>query len=100
VSALTWGLLPLAVISEEVVWRGLVQDRLERRLGPLPGALITAVIYGTAHLPAGGWLAALALTCGLYWGLLRAYTGSLLVPLIAHLAWDFSVMVLFPLVAR
>jgi membrane protease YdiL (CAAX protease family) len=93
------GLLPLVILGEELVWRGLVQTVVERRAGRVSGALIAAAVYAAAHLPAATPLLALvALCCGLYWGALRAATGSLAAPLIAHLVWDLCVMVLFPLI--
>ncbi|MGV3721260.1 MAG: CPBP family intramembrane glutamic endopeptidase, partial [Actinomycetota bacterium] len=91
-------LLPLVILGEELVWRGLVQTVVERRAGGMAGALMTALLYAAAHLPAATPLLALvALCCGFYWGALRTATGSLAVPLIAHLVWDLCVMVLFPL---
>jgi membrane protease YdiL (CAAX protease family) len=92
-------LMPVCVVSEELVWRGLGQGALESRLGPWWAALVTAVIYGSAHFGAGlPLLPYLAGVCGLYWGLLRAATGSLTAPLIAHITWDVTVLILFPLV--
>jgi membrane protease YdiL (CAAX protease family) len=91
------GLLPLVILGEELVWRGLVQSTLTRKPG-VAAALIAAVIYALAHLPAAPPLLALvALACGCYWGLLRAASGSLVPGLIAHFLWDVAVMVLFPL---
>lgn len=91
-------LLPLIVLGEELVWRGLVQGVAEQRLGRVAGVALTAFVYGAAHLPAAApLLAGVAICCGLYWGALRALTGSLVPALIAHLIWDAAVMVAFPL---
>ena len=91
------GLLPLVILGEELVWRGLVQGTLTRKPG-IPAVLTAAGIYAVAHLPAGPPLLALvAFACGCYWGLLRLATGSLVPGLVAHLLWDVAVMVLFPL---
>lgn len=90
-------LLPVIVISEELVWRGAVQDGLERRLGRGPAVVAGAALYSLAHLPAGGLLALIALACGLYWNAIRAASGSLLPGLIAHLLWDVVLLVLWPL---
>jgi len=95
---LRFGLLPLVILGEELVWRGLVQSVVERREGRIAGLLVSSFVYAAAHLPAATPLLALvALCCGLYWGAVRVASGSLLAPLIAHLAWDLCVMVLFPL---
>ena len=97
-AAVALALLPLVILGEELVWRGAMQEALEARLGPVWGTLLTAAAYALAHAPVGSLLlTGLALACGLYWGALRAATGSLVAPLVAHLAWDAAVMVLWPL---
>lgn len=91
-------LLPLVILGEELVWRGVVQSAVTRRLGPTVGLLTAALVYAAAHAPVGAPLLTLvAGCCGIYWGLLRARTGSLIVPLIAHCMWDLVVMLWFPL---
>jgi len=90
--------LPLVLVAEELVWRGLVQGVLTRRIRE-PGWAATAVVYAAAHAPAAGLLLpALALPCGLYWGLLRRLAGGLFPPLVCHLVFDTAVLLLFPLV--
>ncbi|MCC2668106.1 MAG: protease [Armatimonadetes bacterium] len=90
-------LLAPVIFCEELVWRGLVQGTLAAK-PRARAALLSAGIYALAHLPLGSpLLAVIALACGVYWGLLRAYTGSLIPVLVAHLLWDLAVMVLFPL---
>jgi len=41
-----------------------------------------------------------AFACGLVWSALRAATGSLVPTLVAHLLWDFAVLLWMPLDAR
>ena len=41
-----------------------------------------------------------ALSCGLVWGALRAATASLVPTLVAHLLWDFVVLLWLPLDAH
>lgn len=92
-------LLPLVIVGEEVVWRGLFQTIASRRLGAAGGVLVTALTYAAVHAPIGAPLLTLvAFCCGVYWSLIRARTNSLLPGLVSHLAWDAVVMVLFPLV--
>ena len=91
-------LLPLVILSEELVWRGVVQEALSRRFGALGSVPLAAGVYALAHAPAGNaLLALLCVACGLFWSALRARTGSILVPLITHLVWDALVFVLVPL---
>lgn len=92
-------LLPLVIIGEEVVWRGLFQTIASRRLGAAGGVLVTGLIYAAVHAPIGApLLTFVAFCCGVYWSLIRARTNSLVPGLVSHLAWDAVVMVLFPLV--
>lgn len=91
-------LLPVIVICEEIVWRGAVQGALARRMRWLPAAATGALIYALAHAPIGS--PALVLTClvaGFCWNALRGLTDSLPVAVIAHLVWDFAVLVVYQL---
>lgn len=91
-------LMPVCVVSEELVWRGLGQQALEGRLGRWGAAVAVALVYASSHFGAGlPLLPYLAGAVGLYWGLLRAATGGLVAPLTAHLMWDITVLLLFPL---
>ena len=93
-------LLPV-IIGEELVWRGVVQTELVRRLGPWRGVILAALAYALAHAPLGSpLLVAVALLCGIIWGTLRAASGSLVPSLLAHLVWDVVVFLWLPLDAR
>lgn len=95
----TLTLLPLCVIAEELIWRGMVQEALTRRCGVMGGALLAAAAYAAAHVPTGsGLLPVVGLLCGIFWGLLRAGSKSLVPPLICHMVWDVIVFSVFPLV--
>jgi membrane protease YdiL (CAAX protease family) len=95
---LTRLLLPFIILAEELVWRGVVQEALTRRLSSAASVLLCAVLYAAAHAPVGSpLLTALALLCGLFWSALRAGTGSLVPGLVSHLLWDALVFVLRPL---
>jgi uncharacterized protein YbjT (DUF2867 family)/membrane protease YdiL (CAAX protease family) len=86
------------VIAEEIVWRNIVQDTLVDRVGPHWGVAVAAAIYALSLAPLGSPLLVLvAFLCGLTWGTLRALTGSLLAPILAHLFWDLLVLVCLPL---
>lgn len=92
-------LLVLPVVaSEELVWRGLVQTLLARRLGPVGAVGWGALVYAAAHAPAGSpVLVAAAAGCGLVWGALRARTAGLVAPFVAHLVWDALLLFAWPL---
>jgi membrane protease YdiL (CAAX protease family) len=86
------------IVGEELVWRGVVQSSLVRRLGAWRGLTMTAVVYALVQAPLGSSvLPAVAFSCGLAWGTLRATTGSLVPSLVAHLLWDVLVLLWVPL---
>lgn len=85
------------IVGEELVWRGVVQASLVRRLGVWRGVTMAAVVYALVHAPLGSSvLAAVAFSCGLAWGTLRATTASLVPGLVAHLLWDVLVLLWLP----
>lgn len=90
-------LLPI-VLGEELVWRGLVQGALARRIGATAAVLVAAAGFGVAHAAIGSpALPAVAFACAVAWGGLRAWTGSLVPAIVAHLVWNGLVMLLRPL---
>jgi membrane protease YdiL (CAAX protease family) len=93
-------LLPV-ILGEELVWRGVVQTALARRLGPWRGVPVAALAYALAHAPLGSpVLVVVALSCGMAWGALRSGSASLVPSLLAHLVWDILVLLWLPLDVR
>jgi membrane protease YdiL (CAAX protease family) len=80
---------------EEMIWRGVIFDTLERaRLPTLPVVLMQAVSFGVVHLhgfPSGSVGILLASAYGAILGLLRAQTRGLLVPFVTHAVTDLSI---------
>jgi membrane protease YdiL (CAAX protease family) len=93
------GLLLLFIIgpSEEIFWRGFVQDTIAQKLGDNAGWLIAALIYGCIHLVAMNlMLFTAALICGLFWGYIYKRYRSLWPGIISHALWDLVIFVLLP----
>jgi membrane protease YdiL (CAAX protease family) len=89
------------ILGEELVWRGVVQAALVRRLGPWRGVTAAAFAYALAHAPLGSpILVVAALACGMVWGALRVASVSLVPSLVAHLVWDILVLLWLPVDAR
>lgn len=89
-------LLPLIVVAEELVWRGLVSNWLwpTRSVGRAIRIAVVATIYGMATLPSGSPLLAFAaFACGLVWSWLREVTRSVLASASCHFVW--AVLILF-----
>jgi hypothetical protein len=97
----TWiALLLLFIIGpgEEIYWRGLIQDTLVERLGPLKGVLIASACYALVHVVAWNFmLIGAAAVCGLFWGLLYQWRKNIFTVIVSHAVWDVVVMVLFPI---
>lgn len=114
-------LTAVVVLAEEAVWRGVLVDRLLRRLGPAgrPGeaapaesaavpdrrrfgrtslVVLATLLYGVPHLLAGeAILLAAALCLGAVWTVLRLRTGGLAAPFACHLTWSATLFAIWPL---
>jgi membrane protease YdiL (CAAX protease family) len=99
----------VASAGEEIVWRGLVTRLISEQIGPRGAWALAAVPYALAHLPTlwalrdpeaglNPILVIAALGAGLLWGGLVKITGGRLVPaIIAHAAFDWTVVMTFRL---
>lgn len=80
------GLLVAAVIpgvGEELLFRGIVQNKFERTFGNVHIAIwLTAFIFSAIHIQFYGFLPRMLL--GALFGYLYVWSGSLLVPMLAH----------------
>lgn len=93
------GSLCLIVLAEEGLWRGALFEGLCRRMSPPAAGALSVLSYAVAQAGTGSWLVfGLALACGALWLWLRAATGSLLPPLLAHLIWTPTVLLFWPVV--
>lgn len=83
--------------AEELFWRGLVQARLMRRLGALPGYVMGTAAYGGAHLVTGNLtLIAAATVAGAFWGGMSALGVSMGALIVSHAAWDIFTFLVAP----
>ncbi len=78
--------LGVAVLAEELLFRALLQTRLIAWLGVWPGILLTALLFGAAHIPFSPLFALVAGIAGLGYGLLFHYSGRLSPTIALHLA--------------
>lgn len=91
-----WGLvdIPLGTVwAEEVAFRGALSTASRAAFGPTAGRLVQSAVFGLSHIAdarAAGepvWGTVLVTgVAGLVFDWLRARTGSLLAPMLAHLA--------------
>ena len=81
-----------APVSEEMIYRGLLYRGLVNSgIGTLGAILLSALAFGLAHKVGGwGWDKVVFTTIlGLVLGFLRWRNGSLTIPMIAHMAFNF-----------
>ena len=88
---------------EELVWRGVLQDRLNVLLGPTAAIALQGLSFGLQHwhgVPRGAAGALLASTWGLMLGWLRRNTGGIGAPFVAHLVADAVIATLMLAIYR
>ena len=101
-------LVVVIATSEEVLFRGVLADsgldgleNWHRRLASWPRLSRVAALaacYAAATLTLGNpLLVACAFLCGVAWGGLRVATRSLVPSVVAHIAWDLGVLLIWPL---
>jgi membrane protease YdiL (CAAX protease family) len=79
----------LGPIAEELIFRGLLYDRFSRtRLGATTTIVILAAIWAGIHFSYPPGVIALLFVDGLLLGFARRQTGSIIVPILMHVAWN------------
>ena len=83
--------------GEELFWRGLVQQNLQRKFGRLRGMVIASSVYGAVHLVSENLtLTGAAATAGLFWGALYAREGRIAPLIVSHVSWDLWIFLVAP----
>jgi|GEM_PF-2298660 len=81
-----------ASISEEFVFRGILQNSLSGRVGPWRALVLATIVFGLLHTL---WRFPAAFILGLFLGFLYLRTGSLIPGLLSHFITNVSSIVLF-----
>jgi membrane protease YdiL (CAAX protease family) len=76
------GLVVAPPLCEELLFRGLLQPRLVRGLGPVAGVALTAALFGASHL--GPAHAAGAFALGIYLGVVALLDGGIRTAVLCH----------------
>jgi membrane protease YdiL (CAAX protease family) len=82
----------LAGVGEELLFRGVLQPALAVPLGPWWALLAASLVFGLVHALSVSY-AVFATLMGLWLGALWIASGNLLVPIVAHAAYDFLTLV-------
>lgn len=87
----------ISAVVEELGFRAILMRIFARMFGPLPGLLISAALFALAHAGHAPPLAValLVINGGLLLGVLYLVSGSLWLPIGAHIAYDFTEWSLF-----
>lgn len=80
-------------LSEELMFRGLVQRSFEMKMKPFYAALITAIFFGVNHFNPYGLIPLIIL--GLYFGFAAYMSGSIAIPIILHFLNNFTAVMLY-----
>jgi membrane protease YdiL (CAAX protease family) len=87
--------LLLTCIAEEALFRGLLQEQLQRRLPAVVAVALSAVLFGLAHLAGGPVSALLAGLAGLGYAAAYARTRRIEAAVLVHFALNATHFLLF-----
>lgn len=90
-TSLLW--LAAPALAEELVLRGYAFGSIERQWGPTAAIAVTSVAFGALHYANPGataWTMGAVVVAGVFLGVLRHVTGSLVAAWLAHLAVNWA----------
>ncbi|MBN2200877.1 CPBP family intramembrane metalloprotease, partial [bacterium] len=91
-------------VVEELYWRGYFFHRLKSRMPAGRSAVVSAIFYASYHfvttaslfsLNIGILFTTVIFGAGVFWGILREKSGSVIGPIIIHMAADWAVMIIY-----
>lgn len=89
---LRWATFVVVVaVAEEALLRGSLFRAVEQRAGGPAAIAVTSVAFGLLHAPIYGWgVVPLDIAVGVWLGTLRAVSGTVTAPALAHAAADLA----------
>jgi membrane protease YdiL (CAAX protease family) len=87
-----WAVFVVVVaVAEEALLRGSLYRALDERAGTVVAIAVTSVAFGLLHAPVYGWgVVPLDIAVGVWLGALRAVTGTVAAPVVAHAVADLA----------
>ncbi|MBR4878521.1 MAG: CPBP family intramembrane metalloprotease [Clostridia bacterium] len=82
------GIALFVPVMEEIIFRGIILNRLSKIMPVAAAVIVQGVVFGIMHGDPV-WIA-YAVFMGIVLGYVRIYTNSLLVPIIVHIAYNYS----------
>jgi len=83
-------------ISEEIMFRGLIQRSFEQKLRPIIAISVTAIFFSLYHFNPYGVVPLTIL--GFYFGYAAIYSKSLIIPILLHFLNNFSAISLYHII--
>ena len=84
--------------SEEIYWRGYLQENLMNRFGNWQGWFLATAIYALVHIWSFNFmLIGAAAVAGAFWGGMYRYMGNLAPVIISHAIWSSVIFAVFPM---
>jgi len=84
--------------SEEIYWRGYLQDSLMKRFGGRTGWLFATVLYAGVHIWSFNFmLIGAAAVAGAFWGFMYWRLGNLVPVIVSHSVWSAFIFAVLPL---
>lgn len=81
----------IVAVAEEALLRGSLFRAIDQRAGGAAAIAITSVAFGLLHAPVYGWgVVPLDIAVGVWLGTLRAVTGTVAAPAVAHAVADLA----------
>lgn len=88
----TWAVFVVVVaVAEEALLRGSLYRAVDERAGVAAAIAITSIAFGLLHAPVYGWgVVPLDIAVGVWLGTLRAISGTVTAPALAHSLADLA----------
>ncbi len=84
--------------SEEIYWRGYLQDTLMKRFGGCTGWLFATALYAGVHIWSFNFmLIGAAAVAGAFWGFMYWRLGNLVPVIVSHSIWSAFIFAVLPL---
>lgn len=87
-----WAVFVVVVaVAEESLLRGSLYRAIDERAGAAVAIAVTSIAFGLLHAPVYGWgVVPLDIAVGVWLGTLRAVTGTVAAPAVAHAVADLA----------
>jgi len=82
----------VAGLSEEALFRGVIQEALQQRVSPAVALVLTSLVFGLVHFASSTYVL-FAAAMGFYLGSLFLLTENLLAPIVAHSVYDLAALI-------